>query len=252
MKSIATAIIVCLLAFTCAAEGVFAADYTFSAKNKDDFYKSTLYEDLYGSEYNYGGPNVTDFADTAALLPGILSAASGPASAFATTPYLSYYETSAPHTPASWGESAVTVTPYTSASELMRADGSIGTLEIPSLSLSVKIYEGTGAESLGKGAGHFPDSSAWFGNVCIAGHNRGAKHNIGSIKNLRIGDIITYSTDFGTRRYAVTFSGSIPDTDMSRLSATPDNRITLITCLADRPSIRICVQAAETQSVEFD
>jgi sortase (surface protein transpeptidase) len=37
-------------------------------------------------------------------------------------------------------------------------------------------------ESLGKGAGHFPDLSARIGNICIAGHNWGAKYNIGSIK----------------------------------------------------------------------
>jgi LPXTG-site transpeptidase (sortase) family protein len=96
-----------------------------------------------------------------------------------------------------------------------------------------------------KYAGHFPDSSSWLGNICIAGHNRGSKHNIGSIKNLKPGNIITYGTALGTKRYAVTFSGIVASTDISYLAATRNNRITLITCLSDKPALRVCVQAAE-------
>jgi len=75
--------------------------------------------------------------------------------------------------------------------------------------------------------------------------NRGAKYNIGSIRNLEIGDNITYSTVYGTRTYAVILVKTISDSDWSYLQATADNRITITTCLANQPSKRVCVQAEE-------
>jgi LPXTG-site transpeptidase (sortase) family protein len=244
MKKIATVMFVGALAFLCAATNASAADYTFPAKNNDDFYKSTLYEDVYGSAYNYGGSNAADFADTAALLPGMPSAAPASGSVYGAAAVPSGCAA------AYYGESAggfVSASAHTFASEILRSDGSIGTLEIPSLSISVKVFEGTDDKALGKGVGHFEDSSAWLGNVCVAGHNRGAKHNIGEIKNLKIGDAVVYGTNLGTRRYAVSFAGTVSNTDLSYLSATRDNRITLITCLADRPELRVVVQAKETR-----
>jgi hypothetical protein len=82
MKKVIATIFAGAFLFACCVSEAYAADYTFPAKNNDDFYKSTLYEDIYGSAYNYGGPNVTDFADTTALLPGILSAAPIPGSSY--------------------------------------------------------------------------------------------------------------------------------------------------------------------------
>jgi LPXTG-site transpeptidase (sortase) family protein len=245
MKKITMVFLAAFLVCACAAADVSAADYRFQAKDTNDFYKSTLYEDIYGSEYNYGGPNVTDFAGMTALLPGILSPSPiSPGVLSAGAGYIS--GNSILYDYASGGtEGYISEMPYTPVSGLVRADGSIGTLSVPSLSISVRVYEGTTDESLAKGAGHFPDSSSWLGNICIAGHNRGAKYNIGSIKDLKPGDIISYDTVFGTKRYAVTFSGVISSTDQSYLAATRNNRVTIITCLADRPSMRVCVQAAE-------
>ena len=53
------------------------------------------------------------------------------------------------------------------------AGGHLGRVEIPSLGVDVKIYEGTDSTQLAKGAGHFTDTSIWEGNVCVAAHNRG-------------------------------------------------------------------------------
>lgn len=39
---------------------VQAMDYNFSTAAPQDFYKSGSYEDVYGSQYNYGGRNVVD------------------------------------------------------------------------------------------------------------------------------------------------------------------------------------------------
>ena len=38
-----------------------AADYSFTTTAPQDYYKSTSYEDIYGSQYNYGGKNVVDY-----------------------------------------------------------------------------------------------------------------------------------------------------------------------------------------------
>jgi LPXTG-site transpeptidase (sortase) family protein len=156
-------------------------------------------------------------------------------------------ETPAVTYPSGGGYTADSVTAFTPAGELVRTDGSIGTLYVPSLSISMKVYEGTSAQSMSMGAGHFPDTSGWSGNIGLCGHNRNAKYTIGSIKDLKIGDTIKYTTLYGTRTYSVSFVGTISDTDWSRLGPAPDNRITLITCLADRPSLRVCVVAAEKE-----
>ena len=39
----------------------FAADYSYTTKAPQDYYGSTSYEDVYGSQYNYGGRNVVDY-----------------------------------------------------------------------------------------------------------------------------------------------------------------------------------------------
>ena len=51
--------ILALLALTPSAYA--AADYSFETTAPQDYYKSTSYEDIYGSQYNYGGKNVVDY-----------------------------------------------------------------------------------------------------------------------------------------------------------------------------------------------
>ena len=59
------------------------------------------------------------------------------------------------------GASTVTTsTGYTKVtSDLYYSGGYLGTLKIPSIDLSVKVYQGTDSSTLMKGAGHFPDTS---------------------------------------------------------------------------------------------
>jgi len=54
-------------------------------------------------------------------------------------------------------------------SSLYYSNGSLGILKIPSIGLTVGVYEGTGSAPLLKGAGHFEGISIWNGNVAIAG-----------------------------------------------------------------------------------
>ena len=142
-------------------------------------------------------------------------------------------------------EVTVSSTPFTLPDGLYYSDGSIGRLKIPSLDLSVKVYETESLENLAKGAGHFKSTSCWDGNVGLAGHNRGVANHFGQIHTLESGDKITYTTKFGTRTYEVFFVGQIEETDFSRLGRTSENMITLITCVRNVPAMRWCVQARE-------
>lgn len=236
---------VLMLAALCAQAS--ALEYTFEGPACDDYYKETSYEDVYGSQYNYGGPNVVDYA-AAPELPGYHSSVQvlQPMTTTGTvTP--SYNNTLAPDPWGNWTGSGSTVTqiPFTPASSLVRSDGSIGTLKISSLDINFKVYDGETNASMKKGLGHFASTTAWNGNICICGHNRGSSHNIGSIKNLSIGDTIKYTTSEGTRTYHVTFVGKISATDWSYLTPTEDNRITLFTCSENEPDYRWCVQATQ-------
>ncbi len=137
---------------------------------------------------------------------------------------------------------------YTSVEGMTYKGGHIGTIKIPSLGINVKVWEGETSASMSKGLGHYSSTSAWNGNVGACGHNRGARYVIGSIRNLKQGDIITYTTIYGTRTYAVGAVKIISNTDWSYLQATADNSITLTTCLANHPESRVVVQAVEVRS----
>ena len=66
-----------------------------------------------------------------------------------------------------------------------------------------------------------------------------------NIKDLKSGDEIIYTTPYGTKKYIVEISTIIEETDWSYLQETDDNRITLITCVKNKPQQRLCVQAIE-------
>ena len=238
-----------------------AADYDFSTDGTPEYYGSTSYEEVYGSQYNYGGPNLTDyqlpeleygsFSSTQtgimekALLPGLQESnyTAGDSGYGVTSEggvYVAYPEVQQP--PSSTGYQQPS---YTSVEGMKRSDGSIGTIQIPSLGIEMKVWEGDTNASMAKGLGHYSSTSAWDGNVGCCGHNRGAKYVIGSIKNMKEGDRITYTTVYGTRTYEVVSVEIIANNDWSRLQATSDNRITLTTCLADHPEKRVCVQAVQ-------
>ena len=250
-----------------------AADYSFTTDAPQDYYKSTSYEDIYGSQYNYGGKNVVDYqipeleyglqsttmtgVMERTILPGLqqsvgtggggygVSGGGGPitvlveAGADGTTTTPAAPNTSASTTP------TVQQPAYTSVEGMAYQDGSIGTIKISSLGINMKVWEGETDASMKKGLGHYSSTSAWDGNVGACGHNRGTKYAIGSIKDLEQGDTITYTTIYGTRTYEVTLVKIISNNDWSYLQSTSDNRITLTTCLADHPESRVVVQAVE-------
>jgi sortase A len=135
---------------------------------------------------------------------------------------------------------------WTNGSEIIQPDGTIGRLEIPKVGLNVPVYEGEDLSNLAKGTGHFDETSAWRGNVGIAGHNRGTNAYFGQIHTLENGDIITYSTSLGKRNYAVFNVVQVNEYDVSCLNPSAEDIITLVTCVRDVPSLRWVVQARAT------
>ena len=130
-------------------------------------------------------------------------------------------------------------------SSLKYSDGSLGTLTIPAIGVNTKIYEGTSTASMAKGAAHFSDTSIWDGNVCLAAHNRGTNAIFGKIHTLKAGDTITLTTKLGTKTYAVVSIEKVQETDTSGTAATPNNQITLYTCVMNKRPYRWCVTAIE-------
>lgn len=129
--------------------------------------------------------------------------------------------------------------------DLYYKNGSLGTLNIPAIGLTVDIFEGTDAATLKRGAGHFEDTSIWDGNVGFAAHNRGANSYFGKIHTLELGDRITLTTRLGTRTYEVTSVSKVSETDRSALTASQSNVITLYTCVRDERDFRWCVTGQE-------
>jgi len=127
------------------------------------------------------------------------------------------------------------------------ADGTIGTLYVERTGKTIKIYEGESLDNMKKGAGHFSSTSAWDGNVALAGHNRGSSAYFSFVKDLQNGDTLTYTTRYGTRTYIVYSKTQINEYDNLPLSWSVENILTLITCVADVPELRYSVQAREVK-----
>lgn len=123
------------------------------------------------------------------------------------------------------------------------------TLTIPKIGLvSIVIKEGTSPDVLNEYIGHFETTKKESGNIGLAAHNRGYKVNyFENVKELEIGDYIIYTYQGKSKKYKVIIKENISSYDWSYLQETLDNRITLITCIDNRPDLRLCVQAVESK-----
>lgn len=119
-------------------------------------------------------------------------------------------------------------------------------IEIPSIKLNAPIMEGTTKETMRRAVGHFEETGIFEGNICLAAHNRGYKYNyFQEINKLNKGDYIKYTNEQGTKMYQVITNEVIKETDWKYIQNTEDNRITLITCVENKPEYRQCIQAIE-------
>ena len=153
-----------------------------------------------------------------------------------------------PGTPVSTGSGSTTSssTVFTEVtSNLYYSGGYLATLKIPAVDLNVKVYQGTGSQTLARGVGHFEETSIWNGNIALAAHNRGANDYFGEIHTLDIGDRVTLTTKLGTQTYKVVSVEKISETDRSGLALSTEDRLTLYTCVRNQSAYRWCVQAVE-------
>ena len=229
-----------------------ALEYTMDAPEDHLFGRPTSDDTI----YEWEDPNVDRSKNTALIPPGFGSPTSYlPGSGTALTPNLVpgaldgglVSQTGAVNYPLIDGGTSSSVSESTGftevTSDLYYGNGSLGTLKIPAIGLTVKVYEGTGSSTLAKGAGHFEDTSLWDGNCCIAGHNRGDRNDFGKLHTLEIGDTLTWKTTLGTRTYEVVSVEKVLETDTSGTTSTSDNRLTLYTCVKNQWAYRWCVTA---------
>ncbi len=119
-------------------------------------------------------------------------------------------------------------------------------IEIPKINLIAPISNGTSQEVMLEYVGHFENTAMYNGNIGLAAHNRGYPINYFSqIKDLEVGDEIIYKLNEKIKKYKIQVRTIIDETDWSYLQETEDNIITLITCVENEPTKRLCVQAIE-------
>ena len=178
-----------------------ALEYTMEAPDDYLFARPTSDSTIYEQE----NPNVDRSKNTALIPPSFGTPTSYlPGSGAALTPNLvpgaldggltnSTGSVTYPDTGSGGG--TWTGTAFTTVtSDLYYSGGHLGTLKIPAIGLSVKVYQGTDSKTLAKGAGHFKNTSLWDGNCAIAGHNRGVRDDFGDLHTLEPGDTITWTT----------------------------------------------------------
>lgn len=122
----------------------------------------------------------------------------------------------------------------------------LGILSIEKINLKATVKEGSTQEVLRDYIGHISETAKYDGNIGLAAHNRLNKYSyFARLNELEIGDKVVYKTKFYTRTYKVIKKVVIYDTDWSYLENTADNRLTMLTCIKDKPGQRLLVQAIE-------
>lgn len=125
-------------------------------------------------------------------------------------------------------------------------DSVLGIITIDKIGLNATVKEGTSSETLLDYIGHIEETATYDGNIGLAGHNRGCENSyFVRINELEEGDIIKYKTKFFDRTYVVDNIQVIYETDWTLLESTEENKLSLITCIANKRNQRLCVQATE-------
>lgn len=134
------------------------------------------------------------------------------------------------------GKPADDILPYERQITADGADTSIGYVVIPSLSLSMPIYHGTGNAALSAGCGHLDYTSLPVGenntHTAITAHSGMANMRaFDDIRDLEPGDVIGISVLGTMRCYRVTESETVLPTEVESLDIQPGRDLcTLITC----------------------
>ena len=122
----------------------------------------------------------------------------------------------------------------------------VGVISIPKISLSMVVVEGTDADQLRSGPGHYPGTPlpGEAGNAAIAGHRTTYLHPFYNLNELVPGDPIDIVTVQGIFEYHVVSSQAVDPTDVAVVAPTPTPTLTLTTCTPRySASQRLVVQA---------
>jgi sortase A len=119
------------------------------------------------------------------------------------------------------------VTPATVAA--IGADGLIGRIDIRRIGVSAVVFEGTDKVTLRRAVGHvsYTPLPGQRGNVGLAAHRDSFFR---PLKDIRLSDIITLTTLGGEYRYRVVSTRVVKPTEVSVLSPTATEVLTLVTC----------------------
>jgi sortase A len=126
-------------------------------------------------------------------------------------------------------ENRLLTAPASLSSPPQASTGLIGRMEIPRLSLSVIVMEGTTTTTLRHAAGHIEGTAlpGQPGNVGISGHR---DTFFRPLRHIEPNDLITLTTLAGEFRYRVLSSQVVPPDDVAVLDPSPTEILTLVTC----------------------
>lgn len=123
------------------------------------------------------------------------------------------------------------------------AGGAIARLKIDSIGLDEYVYEGTTQANMNRGVAHFDCTPGWGGNIALAGHNRPSDKAFAHLKDVQVGDTVTYTTAYGTLTYVISDISTCKTTDTSGLLQDGTNKLTMYTCKANQDAVKLCVTA---------
>jgi sortase A len=107
--------------------------------------------------------------------------------------------------------------------------GVIGEIQVPRLQLKAIVVQGDSHTILRRAVGHIPETAlpGTPGNVVLAGHR---DTFFRPLRNIRLGDAITFKTSDGAFQYLVESTEVVPASAVEVLNATAGRTLTLITC----------------------
>ena len=116
-----------------------------------------------------------------------------------------------------------------SLAPIIGPDGLIGRMEVPRLSLSVIVIEGTDKPTLRRAAGHIVGTGlpGRPGNIGIAAHR---DTFFRPLRNIRLEDVITLTTLRGEYRYRVVSTKVVSPESVEVLKPDGNEILTLVTC----------------------
>jgi len=109
---------------------------------------------------------------------------------------------------------------------------SLGSISIPSISMTSPIFDGGTLDIIDHGPGHLPGTAlpGHLGNTVFAGHRVTHSHPFFDIDLVRVGDRVIFDTPWGRFTYEVTGSRIVTPNDLSILRSTPDATMTIFGC----------------------